>query len=64
LEAISESQPSEIIRLGEIREGKVVVPQMMNGFTVPTETDDYVAEDFDEFDERKTTTTARAAQRL
>ena len=36
----------------EIREGKVVITTIVDGFTDPNEADDYVAEeDFDEFDE-------------
>ena len=36
----------------EIREGKVVISTVVDGFTVANEADDYVAEeDFDEFDE-------------
>ncbi len=55
MEAISESPATiaEILRLGEeIREGKVVISTVVDGFTVADEADDYVAEeDFDEFDE-------------
>ena len=55
MEAISESPATiaEILRLGEdIREGKVVISTVVDGFTVANEADDYVAEeDFDEFDE-------------
>ncbi|MEC5211584.1 RNA polymerase primary sigma factor [Polaromonas sp. CG_9.5] len=55
MEAISESPAtiSEIMRLAEeIREGKVVISTVVDGFTVADEADDYVAEeDFDEFDE-------------
>ena len=55
MEAISESPATiaEIIRLGEeIREGKVVISTVVDGFTIANEADDYVAEeDFDEFDE-------------
>ena len=55
MEAISESPATiaEIMRLGEeIREGKVVISTVVDGFTVANEADDYVAEeDFDEFDE-------------
>jgi RNA polymerase primary sigma factor len=37
---------------GEIREGKVVISTVVDGFSNPNEADDYVAEeDFDEFDE-------------
>jgi RNA polymerase primary sigma factor len=37
---------------GEIREGKVDHPTVVDGFSNPNEADDYVAEeDFDEFDE-------------
>jgi RNA polymerase primary sigma factor len=47
----------------EIREGKVVITTIVDGFSNPNEADDYVAEeDFDEFD-AKTTTTAKAAPR-
>jgi RNA polymerase primary sigma factor len=36
----------------EIREGKVVISTIVDGFSNPNEADDYVAEeDFDEFDE-------------
>ncbi len=55
MEAISESPATiaEILRMGEdIREGKVVISTVVDGFTVVDEADDYVAEeDFDEFDE-------------
>ena len=55
MEAISESPATiaEIIRLaGEIREGKIVISTVVDGFSNPNEADDYVAEeDFDEFDE-------------
>ncbi len=55
MEAISASPATiaEILRLGEeIREGKVVITTVVDGFTDPNEADDYVAEeDFDEFDE-------------
>jgi RNA polymerase primary sigma factor len=55
MEAISESPATiaEIIRLGEeIRDGKVVISTVVDGFTIANEADDYVAEeDFDEFDE-------------
>ena len=55
MEAISESPATiaEILRLGqEIRDGKVVISTVVDGFTVADEADDYVAEeDFDEFDE-------------
>jgi len=55
MEAISASPAtiSEILRLGEeIREGKVVITTIVDGFSNPDEADDYVAEeDFDEFDE-------------
>ena len=54
MEAISASPAtiSEILRLGEdIREGKVVITTIVDGFSNPNEADDYVAEeDFDEFD--------------
>ncbi|KAF1047062.1 RNA polymerase sigma factor RpoD [Xylophilus sp.] len=44
---------AEILKLGEeIREGKVVISTIVDGFSNPNEADDYVAEeDFDEFDE-------------
>ena len=44
---------AEILRLaGEIREGKVVISTVVDGFANINEADDYVAEeDFDEFDE-------------
>ena len=55
MEAISESPATiaEILRLGEeIREGKIVISTVVDGFTIANEADDYVAEeDFDEFDE-------------
>ncbi len=43
---------AEILRLSEdIREGKVVITTIVDGFSNPNEADDYVAEeDFDEFD--------------
>ncbi len=54
MEAISGSPASieEILRLGEeIREDKVVITTIVDGFSNPNEADDYVAEeDFDEFD--------------
>ncbi|WHZ12124.1 MAG: RNA polymerase sigma factor RpoD [Burkholderiaceae bacterium] len=55
MEAISES-PATIAELflmaEEIREGKVVISTVVDGFSNPNEADDYVAEeDFDEFDE-------------
>ena len=55
MEAISESPATiaEILRLSEeIREGKIVISTVVDGFTIANEADDYVAEeDFDEFDE-------------
>ncbi len=55
MEAISESPATiaEILRLGEeIREGKIVISTVVDGFSNPNEADDYVAEeDFDEFEE-------------
>ncbi|ABM36918.1 RNA polymerase sigma factor RpoD [Polaromonas naphthalenivorans] len=55
MEAISESPATiaEIMRLADdIREGKVVISTVVDGFSNPNEADDYVAEeDFDEFDE-------------
>jgi RNA polymerase primary sigma factor len=55
MEAISESPATiaEILRLAEeIREGKIVISTVVDGFSNPNEADDYVAEeDFDEFDE-------------
>ncbi|WP_332775754.1 RNA polymerase sigma factor RpoD [Polaromonas sp.] len=55
MEAISESPATiaEILRMAEdIREGKVVISTVVDGFSNPNEADDYVAEeDFDEFDE-------------
>ena len=55
MEAISESPATiaEIMRMVEdIREGKVVISTIVDGFSNPNEADDYVAEeDFDEFDE-------------
>jgi RNA polymerase primary sigma factor len=54
MEAISASPATiaEILRLAaDIREGKVVISQVVDGFSDPNEADDYVAEeDFDEFD--------------
>ncbi|KQP04367.1 RNA polymerase sigma factor RpoD [Pseudorhodoferax sp. Leaf265] len=54
MEAISASPATlaEVFRLGEeIREGKVVISTIVDGFSNPNEADDYVAEeDFDEFD--------------
>src|SRR5450830_279720 len=54
MEAISASPATiaEILRLSEdIREGKVVITTIVDGFSNPNEADDYVAEeDFDEFD--------------
>jgi RNA polymerase primary sigma factor len=54
MEAISASPATiaEILRLGqEIRDGKVVISTIVDGFSNPNEADDYVAEeDFDEFD--------------
>ncbi|GAB2529369.1 RNA polymerase sigma factor RpoD [Simplicispira piscis] len=55
MEAISASPATiaEILNMGEdIREGKVVITTIVDGFSNPNEADDYVAEeDFDEFDE-------------
>ncbi|MEH3086864.1 MAG: RNA polymerase sigma factor RpoD [Xylophilus ampelinus] len=55
MEAISASPATikEILAMGEeIREGKVVISTVVDGFSNPNEADDYVAEeDFDEFDE-------------
>jgi RNA polymerase primary sigma factor len=54
MEAISASPATiaEILRLAnEIREGRVVISTVVDGFSNPNEADDYVAEeDFDEFD--------------
>ncbi|MFL6695397.1 MAG: RNA polymerase sigma factor RpoD, partial [Ramlibacter sp.] len=54
MEAISASPATiaEILRLAqEIRDGKVVISSVVDGFSNPNEADDYVAEeDFDEFD--------------
>ncbi len=54
MEAISASPAiiSEVLQLGEIiREDKVVITTIVDGFSNPNEADDYVAEeDFDEFD--------------
>ncbi|HSV80951.1 MAG TPA: RNA polymerase sigma factor RpoD [Ramlibacter sp.] len=54
MEAISASPATiaEILRMaGEIREGKIVISTIVDGFSNPNEADDYVAEeDFDEFD--------------
>jgi len=55
MEAISSSPATiaAILAMGEeIREGKVVISTVVDGFANPNEADDYVAEeDFDEFDE-------------
>ncbi len=55
MEAISASPATiaEILNMGEeIREGKVVISPIVDGFSNPNEAADYVAEeDFDEFDE-------------
>ncbi len=55
MEAISASPATiaEILRMAEeIREGKVVISTVVDGFSNADEADDYVAEeDFDEFDE-------------
>ncbi len=55
MEAISECPATiaEILRLGgEIRDGKVMISTVVDGFSNANEADDYVAEeDFDEFDE-------------
>ncbi len=55
MEAISASPATiaELFRMAdEIREGKVVISTIVDGFSNPNEADDYVAEeDFDEFDE-------------
>ncbi len=55
MEAISASPATiaEILRLAaEIREGKIVISTVVDGFSNINEADDYVAEeDFDEFDE-------------
>jgi len=55
MEAISASPATiaEIFRMAEeIREGKVVVSTVVDGFANPNEADDFVAEeDFDEYDE-------------
>ncbi|MCI4440758.1 RNA polymerase sigma factor RpoD [Tibeticola sp.] len=55
MEAISASPATiaEILRMAEeIREGKVVISTVVDGFVNANEADDYVAEeDFDEFDE-------------
>ncbi|HYF42280.1 MAG TPA: RNA polymerase sigma factor region1.1 domain-containing protein, partial [Ramlibacter sp.] len=54
MEAFSASPATiaEILRMAqEIREGKLVISQVVDGFSNPNEADDYVAEeDFDEFD--------------
>jgi len=54
MEAISASPATihEILKVaGEIREGKLVISTIVDGFSNPNEADDYVAEeDFDEFD--------------
>ncbi|HTH77370.1 MAG TPA: RNA polymerase sigma factor RpoD [Ramlibacter sp.] len=54
MEAISASPATiaEILRLAqEIRETRIVISQIVDGFSNPNEADDYVAEeDFDEFD--------------
>ncbi|KKW69364.1 RNA polymerase sigma factor RpoD [Lampropedia cohaerens] len=55
MEAISSSPAiiAAILNMGEeIREGKVLITSVVDGFTDPDEADDFVAEeDFDEFDE-------------
>ena len=55
MEAISASPATiaELFRMAEdIREGKVVISTIVDGFSNPNEADDYVAEeDYDEFDE-------------
>ncbi len=55
MEAISESPATiaEILKLAQdIRDDKVVISNVVDGFSDPNEADDYVAEeDFDEFDE-------------
>jgi RNA polymerase primary sigma factor len=55
MEAISASPATiaEILRLAaEIRDGKVVISTVVDGFSNPNEADDFVAEeDFDEYDE-------------
>ncbi|MFZ2736667.1 MAG: RNA polymerase sigma factor RpoD [Burkholderiaceae bacterium] len=55
MEAISASPATiaEVLRLGEeIRENKIIITTVVDGFFNPNEADDYVAEeDFDEFDE-------------
>ena len=55
MEAISASPATiaEVFRLADdIRDGKVVISTVVDGFSNPNEADDYVAEeDFDEFDE-------------
>ena len=55
MEAISASPATiaEILSMGEeIREGKIVISTIVDGFSNANEADDYVAEeDFDEFDE-------------
>ncbi len=55
MEAISASPATIAVILNmaeEIREGKVVISTIVDGFSNPNEADDYVAEeDFDEFDE-------------
>jgi RNA polymerase primary sigma factor len=54
MEAISASPATiaEILKMAaEIREGKIVISTVVDGFSNPNEADDYVAEeDFDEFD--------------
>jgi RNA polymerase primary sigma factor len=54
MEAISASPATiaEILRMAtEIREGRIVISSVVDGFSNPNEADDYVAEeDFDEFD--------------
>ncbi len=55
MEAISSSPTTIAMLLGmanEIREGKVVISTIVDGFANPNEADDFVAEeDFDEYDE-------------
>ncbi|MEY2770893.1 MAG: polymerase primary sigma factor RpoD [Pseudomonadota bacterium] len=57
MEAISESPATiaEILKMAsEIRENKIVISNVVDGFSDPNEADDYVAEeDFDEFDDEE-----------
>jgi hypothetical protein len=49
--------------MAEIREGKVVISTVVDGFVNANENDDYVARKTSTKTTKKTTTTARAAPR-